>query len=89
MIVRNVPETVGPIRPVAWCSQEASSLTAPLSPRTPSVKPIASRNTIVECPSEKKKPTLTGRWPSVMSLRVVLSIAPMWSASKAWRSPSV
>ena len=48
-----------------------------------------SRNTIVECPSEKKKPTLSGRWPSFMSLRVVLSIAPMWSASNACRNPSV
>ena len=40
-------------------------------------------------PSEKKKPTLSGRCPSLISLRVVLSIAPMWSASKAWRMPSV
>ena len=55
----------------------------------PIVNASASRKTIVEWPSEKKKPTLTGRWPSVISLRVVLSIAPMWSASKAWRRPSV
>ncbi len=40
-------------------------------------------------PSEKKNPTLSGRLPSAMSLRVVLSIAAMWSASKACRSPSV
>ena len=40
-------------------------------------------NTIVECPSEKKNPTLIGRLPSAISLRVVLSIAAMWSASKA------
>jgi hypothetical protein len=46
-------------------------------------------STIVECPSEKKDPTLIGRLPSDMSLRVVLSIAAMWSASKACRSPSV
>ncbi len=44
---------------------------------------------MLECPSEKKKPTASGRWPSVISLRVVLSIAAMWSASKAWRRPSV
>ena len=55
----------------------------------PIVKAIASRKTIVECPSEKKKPTLSGRWPSVISLRVVLSIAAMWSASNACRRPSV
>ena len=34
-----------------------------------------SANTIVECPSEKKKPTPSGRCPSLISLRVVLSIA--------------
>ena len=44
---------------------------------------------MLEWPSEKKNPTLSGRWPSLMSLRVVLSMAPMWSASKAWRMPSV
>ena len=36
-----------------------------------------SPKTTLECPSEKKKPTLSGRWPSAISLRVVLSIAPM------------
>ena len=45
--------------------------------------------TIVEWPSEKKSPTPTGRWPSCISLRVVLSIAAMWSASTAWRRPNV
>ena len=44
--------------------------------------------TTVECPSEKKKPTATGRLLSCISLRVTLSIAAMWSASTAWRSPS-
>ena len=33
--------------------------------------------TIVECPSEKQKPTLSGRLPSPINLRVVLSIAEM------------
>ena len=45
--------------------------------------------TIVEWPSEKKKPTATGRFPSCISLRVTLSIAEMWSASTAWRRPNV
>ena len=44
---------------------------------------------MVEWPSAKKNPTLRGRWPTAMSRRVVLSIAAMWSASKAWRTPSV
>ena len=43
---------------------------------------------MVEWPSEKKKPTDIGRFPSAMNVLVVLSIAAMWSASKAWRMPS-
>ena len=84
-----MPDTVGPIRPVAHWRPEPSSSTAPLSPRMPIASTAARPNTTVECPSAKKKPTLRGRWPSAMSLRVTLSIAPMWSASNAWRSPSV
>lgn len=45
--------------------------------------------TIVEWPSEKKYPMLSGRLPSLISLRVVLSMATMWSASNAWRRPRV
>ena len=48
---------------------------------------MPSPKTIVECPSEKKNPMESGRLPSAISLRVVLSIAEMWSASKAWRMP--
>ncbi len=55
----------------------------------PKLSSTARRNTIDECPSEKKNPTLKGRFFSAISLRVVLSIAAMWSASKAWRIPSV
>ena len=39
--------------------------------------------TTVECPSAKKKPTATGRFPSCINLRVTLSIAAIWSASMA------
>ena len=56
---------------------------------TPAASSTASTSTTVEWPSEKKKPTLSGRPPSAISLRVVLSIAAMWSASKACRRPSV
>ena len=86
---RNEPETEGPIRPVSWCRVEPSSPTAPARPRIPTTNSAASTKTIVEWPSEKKKPTPSGRRPSAISLRVVLSIAAMWSASKAWRRPSV
>ena len=89
MTYRNVPETLVPTSPVTACSVEPSSVTGPATARTPPAISSARTKTTVECPSEKKKPTLSGRRPSAMSLRVVLSIAAMWSASKAWRSPSV
>lgn len=44
---------------------------------------------MLEWPSENQKPTDSGRCPSLISLRVVLSIAAMWSASNACRMPSV
>ena len=40
-------------------------------------------------PEGEEETDTEGRFPSAMSLRVVLSIAEMWSASKAWRIPSV
>jgi predicted transcriptional regulator len=38
---------------------------------------------------KKKKPTPSARFASLKELTVVLSIAAMWSASNACRSPSV
>ena len=64
-------------------------MTGPASDLIPIESRNASANTIVEWPSENQKPTLSGRLPSDISFRVVLSIAEMWSASKAWRIPSV
>jgi hypothetical protein len=43
----------------------------------PSESSSAIANTIVEWPSENQKPTLSGRRPSDISRRVVLSIAAM------------
>ena len=74
---RNVPETSVPIQLVTWCRFELSFLTGPSSARTPTEIRNASANTIVECPSENQNPTLSGRLPSAISLRVVLSIAEM------------
>ena len=56
--------------------------------------PTPMATTMVEWPREKKKPKANGRglsvpWRSSITLRVVLSIAEMWSASKAWRRPRV
>ena len=86
---RNVPETLVPIQLVTLCSVEPLCCTCPPSARMPIANRNDSANTIVECPSENQKPTLSGRLRSAISLRVVLSIAEMWSASNAWRSPSV
>ncbi len=55
----------------------------------PKFSSTASTNTTEEWPSEKKKPIDSGRLPSPTSLRVVLSMAAMWSASNACRMPSV
>ena len=77
------PETEVPTSPVT-CAAPSVVLDLPGERRARRGDAArASANTIVEWPSEKKKPTLSGRWPSVMSLRVVLSIAAMWSASNA------
>jgi hypothetical protein len=43
--------------------------------------------TIVEWPSEKNVPTVTGFCPDAMRRRVMRSIAEIWSASKACLNP--
>ena len=62
---------------MVWCKVECPSLTGPSSDRTPIEISSASAKTIVECPRENQKPTLNGRLPSAINLRVVLSIAEM------------
>ncbi len=74
---RKLPETRVPIQVVSWCSPESPFLTGPASALIPTVRSSESANTIVECPSENQNPTLNGRLPSDISLRVVLSIAEM------------
>ena len=69
--------------------QSRGWLTWRSSARIPKFSATARAKTTLECPSEKKKPTPSGRLPSPTSLRVVLSMAAMWSASKAWRTPRV
>lgn len=78
-----------PIQPVTLCSAEPSSSTGFASDFTPSESRKARAKTMLEWPSENQKPTDSGRLPSCISLRVVLSIAAMWSASKACRMPRV
>ena len=74
---RKPPDTPVPTRPVTLCSEDEASRTWPPSERMPTANRAASANTTVECPSENQKPTLSGRCPSAISLRVVLSIAEM------------
>ena len=78
-----------PTRSVTRWRPEEPFATWESSARMPKLRSTASANTTDEWPSEKKNPTLSGRLPSSTSLRVVLSMAAMWSASKAWRMPSV
>jgi hypothetical protein len=50
---------------------------------------LGSGNTRVEWPNENHVPTVTGFVPLATSLLVIRSIAEMWSASRACRSPRV
>jgi hypothetical protein len=81
--MRNKPEIDVPITPPsAWNAGNFS-----LTKAAESAINALSRTTTVECPSEKKKPTATGRFPLCINLRVVLSMAAMWSGSTACRRP--
>ena len=73
--------------PPAVSKVELGLTTAPNTARAAKVMPTPTATTIVEWPKEKKKPLPSGRLPSAISLRVVLSMQEMWSASKACRNP--
>ena len=77
MAHRKVPETDVPMMPVHRCSEEVLFRTVPLRARMPRLSSTARMNTIEEWPSENQKPVVRGRFPSWMSLRVVLSMAAM------------
>ena len=82
---RKVPETPAPINPPRSFISGSRSRTVVAA----SAIPTASASTIVECPSEKKKPMPSGRLPRCSMKRTVSSIAAMWSASNAWRRPNM
>ena len=86
---RKNPDTSVPMMLVVCWSCELAFFTWSSRARMPKLSSMASTNTTLECPSEKQNPTDSGRFPSLTSLRVVLSIAAMWSASNACRMPSV
>ncbi len=77
-----------PTTPSHWWVVDSSSIRVLASCAPPATRAAIS-TTIEECPSANQKPTETGRLPSAISFRVVLSITAMWSASKACRMPRV
>ena len=85
MMSRKAADTEVPITPpMAWKSSSSSLKVAAVAATA-----MVASTTTVEWPSEKNRPAATGRLPSCMSLRVTLSMAAMWSASTAWRSPKL
>jgi hypothetical protein len=86
---RNVPATSVPISPRVMPVAEFSSWTTPATDRTPATSRRLAAKTTDEWPRENQKPVLTAGLPSSTSLRVVLSIEAMWSASNACRTPSM
>ena len=82
-----MPETLGPISPVDALQRRVAVDLAGQRPHADGQQRPQRRRRREECPSENQNPTDSGRLPSAMSLRVVLSIAAMWSASKACRMP--
>ena len=80
-------ETSVPAVPPAVSYAERGFTTAPNTARAAIVMPAPTTITTVAWPSEKKNPLPSGLLPSAMSLRVVLSMQEIWSASKACRKP--
>ena len=82
---RNSAETLVPTMPLTAFKESKPSIMAEAAKATTTDNPT----TAADWPKAKKRPTLTGRWPDCISLRVTLSIAAMWSASTACRRPNV
>ena len=76
-----------PAVPSAVWTAELGSTTAPNTALAAMVIPAPTAITTVAWPKEKKNPLPSGRLPSAISLRVVLSMHEMWSASKACLNP--
>ena len=84
-----MPATSVPTRASVWPTWLSSFWTTPATERTPATSSRLAAKTTEEWPRENQKPALTDGLPSPTSLRVVLSIEAMWSASKACRTPSM
>jgi hypothetical protein len=86
---RKVPATRVPTRASVWPIWLLSSCTTPVTERTPATSRRLAAKTTDEWPRENQNPVLTEGRLSPTSLRVVLSIEAMWSASNACRTPSM
>ena len=94
MRIRKDAETTVPNRPPNCSRPELLFDTAAKTVFSATMMAIPIATTMLEWPREKKKPNPNGRGRPVpcrspRTLRVVLSIAEMWSASKACRRPRV
>ncbi len=74
---RNPADASVPMVPPMVSNAERGSTRAPKTARAATVIPAATATTIVEWPREKKNPVPSGRFPSDISLRVVLSMQEM------------
>ncbi len=86
---RNVAASEVPMTPPRVSYPDFGSTMAPKTARAAMASPAPATMMMQECPRAKKNPVPSGRRPSAVGLRVVLSIAEMWSASKACRAPRV
>ena len=91
---RNDADTIVPNNPPNRSRLDPLSDTAENTVFSATTFPVPIATTTVEWPREKKNPNPNGRGCPVpcrspSTLRVVLSIAEIWSASNACRSPSV
>ncbi len=85
---RNPPATSVPMSPRVCAVVESPSWMTPATDSTPTASSTLATRTTVEWPRENQNPVPTADRPSPTSLRVVLSMVAMWSASKACRTPS-
>ena len=86
---RNEPETSVPISPVVCCSVEDSSVDGAAERAHAGGEQHREHEHDRRVAEREEEADAERPPPSAISLRVVLSIAAMWSASNAWRSPSV
>ncbi len=90
MRYRNAPDTARADQAGVVVQAELSFCTWPFERPDAEVEQHRQHEHDAGVPEGEEEPDAdSGRLPSAISLRVVLSMAEMWSASKAWRMPRV